>query len=104
MGSREVSFKQRFNEHLKAVRVEDFESDRSSLFEDWVCSRLDEMSGFIERKKAIPTGALLSLKEIEANHMRLVLSSTARLEDAAKILGINTTTLWRKRREYQIYY
>jgi len=43
-----------------------------------------------------------SLEEIEREHIRRVLSETATLEEAAATLGINVTTLWRKRKRYGI--
>ena len=44
----------------------------------------------------------LSLEELERRHIEQVLSEAATLEDAAARLGINPTTLWRKRRRYGI--
>jgi NtrC-family two-component system response regulator AlgB len=43
-----------------------------------------------------------SLDEIERLHIVQVLSESATLEDAAARLGINVTTLWRKRKRYGI--
>ena len=43
-----------------------------------------------------------SLEEIEREHIRRVLSETATLDEAAATLGINVTTLWRKRKRYGI--
>jgi NtrC-family two-component system response regulator AlgB len=39
-----------------------------------------------------------SLADIESEHIRLVLSKTERFHEAATILGIQLSTLWRKRR------
>lgn len=49
-----------------------------------------------------PTGAAgdSSLEEVERRHITQVLASTATLEEAATLLGINPSTLWRKRRRY----
>ena len=44
----------------------------------------------------------LSLEELERRHIEQVLSDADTLEDAAARLGINPTTLWRKRRRYGI--
>ncbi len=43
---------------------------------------------------------LSSLAEIEKNHIQEVLLRTPSLEEAARVLGINATTLWRKRKQY----
>jgi NtrC-family two-component system response regulator AlgB len=42
-----------------------------------------------------------SLEEVERLHIERVLAETATLEEAAAILGINTSTLWRKRKRYR---
>jgi len=42
-----------------------------------------------------------SLEEVERQHIERVLVETATLEEAAAILGINTSTLWRKRKRYR---
>jgi two-component system, NtrC family, response regulator AlgB len=44
----------------------------------------------------------LSLEEVERRHIEQVLAESATLDDAAARLGINTTTLWRKRKRYGI--
>jgi two-component system, NtrC family, response regulator AlgB len=46
--------------------------------------------------------ALRSLAEIEKTHINEVLLHTESLEEAAQILGIDPTTLWRKRKKYQM--
>jgi len=43
-----------------------------------------------------------SLEELERRHIQQVLADSATLEEAAARLGINPTTLWRKRRRYGI--
>jgi NtrC-family two-component system response regulator AlgB len=45
-------------------------------------------------------GPAPSLEQVEREHIHRVLSESATLEDAAATLGINTSTLWRKRRRY----
>jgi NtrC-family two-component system response regulator AlgB len=47
-----------------------------------------------------PPAASLSLDELERRHIQQVLADSATLEDAAARLGINPTTLWRKRKRY----
>jgi len=44
----------------------------------------------------------ISLEEIERQHIERVLAETPTLEEAAAILGINTSTLWRKRKRYRL--
>jgi NtrC-family two-component system response regulator AlgB len=43
-----------------------------------------------------------SLEELERRHIQQVLAESATLEEAAARLGINVTTLWRKRKRYGI--
>jgi DNA-binding NtrC family response regulator len=45
---------------------------------------------------------LKSLDDMERDHIALVLKETADFEEAAKILEIDTTTLWRKRKKYNL--
>jgi len=44
----------------------------------------------------------LSLEELERRHIQQVLADAATLDEAAARLGINVTTLWRKRKRYGI--
>jgi NtrC-family two-component system response regulator AlgB len=44
----------------------------------------------------------LSLEELERQHIERVLADSGTLEEAATRLGINPTTLWRKRRRYRL--
>jgi NtrC-family two-component system response regulator AlgB len=44
----------------------------------------------------------VSLEELERKHIQQVLASARTLEEAASTLGINLSTLWRKRRRYQL--
>ena len=41
-----------------------------------------------------------SLADVERTHVQRVLAESATLEEAAARLGINATTLWRKRRRW----
>lgn len=50
----------------------------------------------------VQTAADVSLEELEKQHIRHVLGTATTLEEAASILGINLSTLWRKRRRYAL--
>ena len=49
----------------------------------------------------IEVGGTVTLTELADEHTRRVLARSARLEDAAEILGIDVATLYRKRRKWQ---
>lgn len=46
-------------------------------------------------------GAAVTLAELADEHTRQILAKTARLEEAAEILGIDVATLYRRRRKWQ---
>jgi len=57
---------------------------------------------FREQPEAPPASSSpASLEEVERQHIERVLSETATLEEAAAVLGIDTSTLWRKRKRYK---
>ncbi len=43
-----------------------------------------------------------TLEQIEEQHIRRVLASTRSMDQAAQVLGIDSTTLWRKRKRYAL--
>ncbi len=43
-------------------------------------------------------GGPITLEQLEAEHIRLVLENTETREEAARILGIDPSTLYRKRK------
>lgn len=50
---------------------------------------------------AVEVGGTVTLAELADEHTRRVLARSARLEEAAEILGIDVATLYRKRRKWQ---
>jgi NtrC-family two-component system response regulator AlgB len=48
----------------------------------------------------VALGARVTLEQIEIEHIRRVLAATATLDEAATVLGINPSTLYRKRKDY----
>jgi len=48
----------------------------------------------------IDVGARVTLEQIEEEHVRRILSATATIEEAAAVLGIDPSTLWRKRKRF----
>ena len=48
------------------------------------------------------TARLSSLADMEKAHIREVMLQTGSLEEAARVLGIDPATLWRKRKRYQL--
>ncbi len=59
------------------------------------------VSSAVHSDTAMEAGGLVTLAELEDEHIRRILARTARLEDAAEILGIDVATLYRKRRKWQ---
>jgi two-component system, NtrC family, response regulator AlgB len=47
-------------------------------------------------------GDLVSLESIQENHIRQVLAATKSLEEAARVLGMDPVTLWRRRKKYGV--
>jgi NtrC-family two-component system response regulator AlgB len=47
-------------------------------------------------------GDAVALEKVEEQHVRRVLASTRSLREAAKVLGIDQATLWRRRKKYGI--
>jgi NtrC-family two-component system response regulator AlgB len=61
----------------------------------------DLPEALLKKKESAPIGqCLISLEELDRNHIEFVLSQEKNLEKAAEILGITPVTLWRKRKEY----
>jgi NtrC-family two-component system response regulator AlgB len=50
----------------------------------------------------VSIGDAVTLDQVEELHIRAVLASTKSLDEAASVLGIDSATLWRRRRRYGI--
>jgi NtrC-family two-component system response regulator AlgB len=59
-------------------------------------------AGFARAAPSCEVGDLVSLDALEEHHIRRVVAQVPSLEDAAKILGIDYATLWRRRKKYGI--
>lgn len=51
---------------------------------------------------AVKPGDSVTLERIEEDHIRKVLAASSSIAEAAKILGIDQATLWRKRKQFKI--
>jgi NtrC-family two-component system response regulator AlgB len=51
-------------------------------------------------RPGVEVGGRTSIEALEAEHIRRVLASTATIEEAADVLGIDPSTLYRKRKRY----
>jgi NtrC-family two-component system response regulator AlgB len=47
-------------------------------------------------------GDRVSLEKIEELHIRRILASSKSFDEAAKVLGMDSVTLWRRRKQYGI--
>jgi transcriptional regulator with PAS, ATPase and Fis domain len=62
---------------------------------------LDEIGEISPALQAPRLGGDFTLDQIEREHIERVAGRTATLDDAAKILGIDASTLYRKRKKYE---
>jgi len=60
----------------------------------------EHITGF--RSDEHGTNQLISLAEVEKDHIKAALARTASMEEAARVLGIDPATLWRKRKRYHL--
>jgi len=63
-----------------------------------------DFQGYIAecKKNGSSKDRLKTLAEIEKNHIQKVIAKCQSMEEAAKVLGIDPTTLWRKRKRYHL--
>ena len=59
------------------------------------------ISARVKSADAPQVGGNFSLEDIEREHITRVIGRSPTLEDAAAILGIDSSTLWRKRKKYE---
>jgi two-component system, NtrC family, response regulator AlgB len=59
-------------------------------------------SNVVARSEEIALGDPIPLDQLEELHIRRVLARSKSLDDAARTLGIDVATLWRRRRKYKI--
>jgi NtrC-family two-component system response regulator AlgB len=79
-----------------AILAEGPEVDVASLPERIVSRCVGPGNGSVE------VGKPISLARLEAEHIRRVLAATPNLDEAARTLGIDPSTLYRKRKQYGI--
>jgi NtrC-family two-component system response regulator AlgB len=53
-------------------------------------------------RAGIEVGSTATLEQVEAEHIRRVLATTATIEEAAALLGIDPSTLYRKRKRFEL--
>jgi NtrC-family two-component system response regulator AlgB len=54
-------------------------------------------------QETVPSiGDLVSLEEIEEMHIRRILAASRSIEEACRVLGMDSVTLWRRRKKYGI--
>ena len=56
--------------------------------------------GSLPHSGAVEVGGAVTLDQLEAEHIRRILTTTATMEEAAAVLGIDPSTLYRKRKRY----
>jgi two-component system, NtrC family, response regulator AlgB len=59
-----------------------------------------ELSNVSNRSSGPQVGSRCSLEELEKAHIEAILQSTESLEEAARILQVNPSTLWRKKKQF----
>ncbi len=65
--------------------------------------QIDHLPAVFRGKQTPPSiGEAIPISTVEEAHIRAVLSKAKSLEEASRILGIDTATLWRRRKEYNI--
>ena len=82
--------------------------ERAAIFAKGRVLDLEDLPGRIisaaprsgpESETAIEVGRPVTLEQLETEHIRLILARCPSREDAARILGIDPSTLYRKRKQ-----
>lgn len=76
--------------------------ERAVLIADGQTVELQHLPANLLNAGAYHVGDLVPLEKITDLHIRQVLASTRSFESAAAVLGINSITLWRRRKRYGI--
>jgi NtrC-family two-component system response regulator AlgB len=63
-------------------------------------AELPAQIGQASPSRRLEVGGAVTLEELEAEHIRRVLAAKPKLEEAAEVLGIDPSTLYRKRKRY----
>jgi NtrC-family two-component system response regulator AlgB len=58
--------------------------------------------GLLNEYNSVAVGDAVSVDRIEEMHIRAVIASSPSIDSAAKVLGMDTVTLWRRRKSYGI--
>jgi NtrC-family two-component system response regulator AlgB len=74
--------------------------ERGVILAPGIAVGLEQLPGQLTAPASITVelGGAVTLDEIEAEHIRRVVATAPSLDDAAKTLGIDPSTLWRKRK------
>jgi NtrC-family two-component system response regulator AlgB len=62
--------------------------------------RAGSLSPSLTADQPAEVGGRISLEQLEIEHIRRVLATSASRDEAARILGIDPSTLYRKRKQY----
>lgn len=78
--------------------------ERGTIFCQGKQLTLADIPPHIAHCQSLPSsqGELQTLSDVEKQHIQKVLASTTSIDEAARILGIDPATLWRKRKKYHI--
>jgi NtrC-family two-component system response regulator AlgB len=61
----------------------------------------ERIRGSLPQRPTVEIGGDYTVDQVEREHIERVVARTKTAEEAATILGIDTSTLWRKRRKYE---